>query len=126
MQAYNSKNVAYFTLLNILGKIFSILAPLGVILIMLGQIGTELFGFLIGWVFVSYISTLDLRLPRGVIKVLSDYDYKLDSEKSKVINTTLSMMFLMGIFSGIVIYLLSDVMVIDWLTIEPEFQQDAK
>lgn len=93
---------------------------------MLGQIGTELFGFLIGWVFVSYISTLDLRLPRGVIKVLSDYDYKLDSEKSKVINTTLSMMFLMGIFSGIVIYLLSDVLVIDWLTIEPEFQQDAK
>lgn len=126
MQAYNSKNVAYFTLLNILGKIFSILAPLGVIPIMLGQIGTELFGFLIGWVFVSYISTLDLRLPRGVIKVLSDYDYKLDSEKSKVINTTLSMMFLMGIFSGIVIYLLSDVLVIDWLTIEPEFQQDAK
>lgn len=93
---------------------------------MLGQIGTELFGFLIGWVFVSYISTLDLRLPRGVIKVLSDYAYKLDSEKSKVINTTLSMMFLMGIFSGIVIYLLSDVLVIDWLTIEPEFQQDAK
>lgn len=126
MQAYNSKNVAYFTLLNILGKIFSILAPLGVIPIMLGQIGTELFGFLIGWVFVSYISTLDLRLPRGVIKVLSDYAYKLDSEKSKVINTTLSMMFLMGIFSGIVIYLLSDVLVIDWLTIEPEFQQDAK
>lgn len=127
MQAYNSKNVAYFTFLNILGKVFPILAALIGIPIMLGQIGTELFGILIiVWVFVGYTSILDLGLPRGVIKVLSDYADKPDSEKSKVINTSLSMMFLMGIFSGIVIYLLSDVLVIDWLTIEPEFQQDAK
>jgi O-antigen/teichoic acid export membrane protein len=127
MQAYNSKNVVYFTFLNILGKVFPIFAALIGIPIILGQIGTELFGILIiVWVFVGYTSILDLGLPRGVIKVLSDYSDEPNEEKSKVINTSLSMMFLMGIFSGVVIYLLSDVLVTDWLKIEPGFQQDAR
>jgi O-antigen/teichoic acid export membrane protein len=127
MKKYNSRNIAGFTSLNIIGKVLPMIGAIVSIPMIINGLGSELFGVLIIlWIFVGYASILDFGFSRGVIKVLSDYSDRSEVEKSKVINTSLSITFLMGAFSGLIIFLISDVLVTEWLSIESEFHKGTK
>ena len=127
MNAYTSKNVAYYTLLNIVGKFLPMVAAIAGIPILIGQLGTELFGVLvIIWVIVGYSSLLDLGLPRGIIKVLSDYENRPETDRASVVTTSLTLMALTGTVAAAVFVLIADPLVSRWLTIEPALQEDAR
>jgi O-antigen/teichoic acid export membrane protein len=119
--------MAWNTMLNVIGKVFPMIAALIGIPIMINGLGMELFGILILiWVFVGYSGVLDLGLPRGLIKVLSDIHDRDDSEKMEAISTSVTLLVLFGVFVGGLLFILSDRIVTDWLNIEPSHIQDAK
>jgi O-antigen/teichoic acid export membrane protein len=127
MNTYNSQKVAYFTLLNIAGKFLPMIAAIAGIPILINQLGTELFGILIIiWVIVGYSSLLDLGLPRGIIKVLSDYESRPEADRASVVSTSLTLMFLTGLAAALVFVLIAEPLVAQWLTIEVALQPDAK
>jgi len=123
---YSSKHIAVYTTFNILGKAIPMVAALVGIPIIIEYLGKDLFGILaIVWVFVGYTSILDMGLPRGIIKVLSDNAHASTEKKRIIIGTALTMMLAFGVLGGLLISSLSTPLVTSWLKIDPANHQDA-
>lgn len=119
--------MAVNTMFNVVGKVFPMIAALIGIPILIQGLGTELFGILmLIWVFVGYSGIFDLGLPRGLIKVLSDIHEKDDAEKMDAISTSVTLLFLFGIYVGVVMFGLSERIVTDWLNIESHHVDHAR
>lgn len=123
---FSSRHIAVYTSFNILGKAIPMVAALIGIPIIISHLGMDLFGILaIVWVFVGYTSILDMGLPRGIIKVLSDNSTASSEKKRVIIGTALTMMLTLGVIGGIAISLLSTPLVTEWLKIDPQNHGDA-
>ena len=123
---YSSRHIAVYTTFNILGKAIPMVAALVGIPIIIEHLGKDLFGILaIVWVFVGYTSILDMGLPRGIIKVLSDNANASPDKKRIIIGTALTMMISFGVIGGILISVLSTPLVTEWLKIDPQNHDDA-
>jgi O-antigen/teichoic acid export membrane protein len=127
MQAYSPRNIALYTSFNIFGRIVPMLAALIGIPVIIGRLGDELFGILaIVWVFVGYTTIVDMGLPRGLIKVLSDNSEEPPRRQIHIISTATVMMLGFGALGGLLIALLSEPLVTSWLKIEPHHHEQAK
>jgi O-antigen/teichoic acid export membrane protein len=123
---YSSRHIAVYTTFNILGKAIPMVAALVGIPIIISNLGKDLFGILaIVWVFVGYTSILDMGLPRGIIKVLSDNVSSSSEKKRNIIGTALTMMLALGVLGGLLIFALSTPLVTEWLKINPVNHLDA-
>lgn len=112
---------------NVVGKVFPMIAALVGIPILIQGLGGELFGILILiWVFVGYSGILELGLPRGLIKVLTDIQDQDDSDKMDAISTSVTILVLFGAYVGVVLFGLSERIVSDWLKIERIHVEDAQ
>jgi len=127
MQTYSTRHIALYTSFNIVGRIVPMVAALIGIPIIIGRLGDELFGILaIVWVFVGYTTIVDMGLPRGLIKVLSDNSQETPRKQIQIIATATVMMLGFGAMGGFLIALLSEPLVTNWLKIEPHHQQQAR
>lgn len=106
--------MALNTMSNVIGKVFPMIAALVGIPILINGLGNDLFGILILiWVFVGYSGILDLGLPRGLVKVLSDIHDQDDSEKMAAISTSVTLLVVFGVYAGVVMFGLSERIVTD-------------
>jgi O-antigen/teichoic acid export membrane protein len=102
----NFKNAVY----NAVGFIFPVAAGLITIPYIVHKLNTDIYGiYVLAISLMGMLSFLDLGFGQGIIKFVSHYEAKNDFKKiNEVVNTSLIINIVMGLFGGLVIFLLSD------------------
>lgn len=119
MEKYTvTKNILF----NFAGQFFLLFLSLITTPIIIGFLGTDLFGVLsIVTVVLGYFSLLDLGMGLSVVKYISEYSAKGDKRGiEKIIGTALTFYTVVGFIGGVLIFTLTHLIVSRFLQIPPE------
>lgn len=112
---------------NLIGQGIPLLVAFFAIPFLVRDLGTERFGVLVlAWMVVGYFNLFDLGIGRAITKFTSEYLAKRAiHELYRLIWTSLSTLFVVGILGTILIYALVPCLVEKILTIPPAIQKEA-
>jgi len=115
------------TLYNILGKVLPFIIALVSIPILISYLGTDRFGILtLTWVFVGYFSLFDLGLGRAIVKTVAErVGTNNESDIYSIFRLTSSLLGLLGILAGAVLFLTTPVLVTSVLNIPEEYVEES-
>jgi len=102
----NFKNAVY----NAIGFIFPVAISLITTPYIVHKLNTDIYGiYVLAISLMGMLSFLDLGFGQGIIKFVSHYEAKKDFKRiSQIINTTLMINVVMGLFGGLVIFSFSE------------------
>jgi len=102
----NFKNAVY----NAIGFIFPVAVSLITTPYIVHKLNTDIYGiYVLAISLMGMLSFLDLGFGQGIIKFVSHYEAKKDFKRiSQIINTTLMINVVMGLFGGLVIFSFSE------------------
>lgn len=117
------KNTAY----NFLGKGLPLIIALISIPVLINYLGTERFGILtITWVFVGYFSLFDLGLGRALIKTIAErLETENEGDIAHIFRIVSILLGILGLFAGLILYLITPYLVYDLLNIPEEFIHES-
>lgn len=118
-----TKNVVF----NFLGKIFPLLAGIVSIPILINNIGTDKFGVLaIIWLLIGYFGILDFGFSKSIVYELGK-DLKAGVQNiSETTGTITSILFISGVFLGLLIVLCSSYLVQEVFTLPDSLEKEVQ
>lgn len=117
-----AKNVS----LSLLGKLIPILITIVSIPILLEELGLSRFGLLMTvMMFIGYFGLLDLGIPRAIIHFMSVYRNRTDFDLIDFIHTCFSILLLVSLIGGMVIFIMSPWLMTSLIKMEVEFVDEA-
>lgn len=119
------------TLWNLAGSGLPLIAALFCIPYLLKTLGNEAFGVLtLIWALIGYFSLFDMGVGRALTYEVSKLRGKnnmiqLDAEIASTLSAGIFLTFITGIFGALLIWLISPVLVTNWLKISQSLQADT-
>lgn len=114
------------TLWNLVGSATPLVAAAALIPFILSHLGNEKFGLLtLIWALIGYFSFFDMGVGRALTYEISKISRHEQAEISKTVKTGILITIITGIFAALALFMLSTIIVSNWLKISTVLQDDA-
>jgi O-antigen/teichoic acid export membrane protein len=112
---------------NVAGRLIPIAVALVTVPIYIALIGAARYGALsLVWVILGYFGFLDFGLSQATTNALAKLAHDSKEERAGVLMTSLYLNLLLGVFGGIVLYLVGDVLLHHFLSLSDQMSAELK